>query len=50
MRVTADGDSRSLRAAGAKPRSSATVTKTCMASSRSMVIIAYIAMMKCQAG
>ena len=49
-RVTADGDRPSLRAAGAKPRRSATATKTCMASIRSMAIISYIAMVKCQYG
>jgi hypothetical protein len=38
-RVTADGDSRSLRAAGAKPRNSATATKTRMASRRSISLL-----------
>jgi hypothetical protein len=38
-RVTAGGDSLNLRAAGAKPRASATVTKACIASIRSMALL-----------
>src|SRR6202171_915219 len=47
-RVTPEGDSPRLRAAGAKPWRSATATKACMASMRSMAIISYPATMKCQ--
>ena len=38
-RVTPEGDRPSLRAAGAKPRRSATTTKACMASIRSIELL-----------